>query len=237
MSSGVSALAVAFIIGKRKGFGEYSLEPHNLPMTAIGTALLWFGWFGFNAGSALATNGLAANAFLVTNTAAAVGAITWAIISWYCDGKPSLLGMLSGAIAGLATITPAAGYVDVPSAMIIGFIAGLVCYFAVLYRSKSRVDESLDAFAIHGVGGALGISLTGILASSVVNSDIDGDLISGNMSQFIAQLITVVVVAMYAFIVTLIIVKVIDLTLGLRVTEEEEYVGLDISQHKEIAYT
>jgi len=237
ISSGISALAVALIIGKRKGFGEYTFEPHNLPMAVIGTALLWFGWFGFNAGSSLAANGLAANAFLVTNIAAAAAAITWVFVGWRLDGKPSLLGMISGAVAGLVAITPAAGYVDAPSAILIGFAAGLVCYFAVLYRSKSKVDESLDAFAIHGVGGILGALLTGVFASSLVNPAITGGLLQGNANQVIIQLIAVLVVLAYAFIVTLIIAKLLDMTIGLKVSEQEEYVGLDVSQHKEKAYT
>ncbi len=236
ISSGISALAVSLVIGKRNGFREYTFEPHNLPMTAIGTGLLWFGWFGFNAGSALSANGLAANALLVTNTAASTAALTWLFTGWYMDGKPSILGMLSGAVAGLVAITPAAGYVDVSSAIIIGFIAGLVCYFAVLYRSKSNVDESLDAFAIHCVGGVLGALLTGIFASSIINPAIRGGLISGNITQFTAQFISVVVVLVYAFTVTLIIAKIVDAIFGLRVNEQEEYLGMDITQHKEKAY-
>ncbi len=237
ISSGFSALAIALVIGKRKGYGVYSINPHDLPMTAIGTALLWFGWFGFNAGSALAANGLAANAFLVTNTAAATSALTWMMLGWYLDGKPSLLGMLSGAVAGLVVITPAAGYVDVLSAIIMGFAVGIVCYFAVLLRTRAQIDESLDAFAIHGVGGALGALLTGVFASTAVNAGIAGGMLSGNLGQLITQFFSVVAVIAYSFIVTLVMVKVIDVLFGLKVSEQEEYLGLDISQHKEIAYT
>ncbi len=237
ISSGFSALAVALVIGKRKGYGEYSINPHDLPMTALGTALLWFGWFGFNAGSALAADGLAANAFLVTNTAAATAALTWMIVSWYHDGKPSLLGLLSGAVAGLVVITPAAGFVDVTSAIIMGFVVGVVCYFAVLFRSRAQIDESLDAFAIHGVGGTLGALLTGVFASAAVNSGIDGGLLTGNVNQFVVQAISVVAVVLYAFIATLVMVKLLDVVVGLKVSEREEYLGLDISQHKEIAYS
>jgi len=206
-------------------------------MTAIGTALLWFGWFGFNAGSALAANGLAANAFLVTNTAAATSALTWMIIGWYLDGKPSLLGMLSGAVAGLVVITPAAGYVDVGSSVVMGFLVGALCYFAVLLRSRAQIDESLDAFAIHGVGGSLGALLTGVFASTTVNPDISGGLVAGNLNQLIAQLLSVIAVVLYAFVVTYILVKLIDKLVGLRISEKEEYLGLDIAQHREIAYS
>lgn len=236
ISSGISALAVALVIGKRKGYREYTFEPHNLPLTAIGVGLLWFGWFGFNAGSALAADGLAANAFLVTNTAAATAALTWLFTGWLMDGKPSVLGMLSGAVAGLVVITPAAGYVDVASAMIMGFMAGLLCYFAVLYRTRSQVDESLDAFAVHCVGGVLGAVLTGVFASSAVNPGIDGGLLSGNTVQFIAQIESVVIVLVYAFTVTLVIAKAVDLLFGLRANEQEEYLGMDIAEHKEKAY-
>lgn len=237
ISSGIAALAVALVIGPRSGFREQNLEPHNLPMVAIGTALLFFGWFGFNAGSALAANGLAANAFLVTAVAASAASFAWLLTGWYHDGKPSLLGMLSGVVAGLVAITPAAGYVNAFSAIIIGFLAGVVCYFAVLYRSKSKIDESLDAFAIHGVAGIIGSLLTGVFASPVVNPAITGGLISGNPYQLVTQIAAVAVVLVYVFLITLIIAKIVDKTIGLRVDRLEEYVGLDISQHKEKGYS
>jgi Amt family ammonium transporter len=230
ISSGFAALAVAMVIGKRSGFGEYSLEPHNIPMTLLGAALLWFGWFGFNAGSALAANGLAANAFLVTNTSAAAGALAWLAASWY-RGKPSSLGMVSGAIAGLVAITPAAGYVNVGASIVIGAIAGLICYSAMLFRLKKGLDESLDAWAVHGMGGLWGAFATGIFAMVAINGY--SGLMEGNVSQFFANAAGALSAVIYAFIVTLILAVLVDKTLGLRVTEEEEYVGLDISQHGE----
>jgi len=230
ISSGFAALAVAWVIGKRSGFGEYSMEPHNIPMTLLGAALLWFGWFGFNAGSALAANGIAANAFMVTNISAAAGAIAWLAASWY-RGKPSSLGMVSGAIAGLVAITPAAGYVGVGSAIIIGAIAGLICYGAMLFRLKKGLDESLDAWAVHGMGGLWGAIATGIFATAAIGGY--SGLLEGNVHQFIANVIGALSALVYAFVVTLVLAYVIDKTIGLRVSEEEEYVGLDISQHGE----
>ena len=232
ISSGFAALAVAWVIGKRAGFGQYSMEPHNIPMTLLGAALLWFGWFGFNAGSALAANGVAANAFMVTNISAAAGALAWLAASWY-RGKPSSLGMVSGAIAGLVAITPAAGYVGVGSAIIIGAIGGLICYGAMLFRLKKGLDESLDAWAVHGMGGLWGAIATGIFATAAIGGY--SGLLEGNVDQFIANVIGALSALAYAFVVTLAIAYVIDKTLGLRVSEEEEYVGLDISQHGERA--
>src|SRR5512136_2193650 len=225
ISSGFAALAVAMVIGKRSGFGQYSLEPHNIPMTLLGAALLWFGWFGFNAGSALAANGLAANAFLVTNTSAAAGALAWLAASWY-RGKPSSLGMVSGAVAGLVAITPAAGYVGAMAAIAIGAIAGLLCYGMMLFRIRKRLDESLDAWAIHGMGGLWGALATGIFAAAAIGGF--SGLIDGNATQFLVNTIAAFAALGYAFVVTYSIGTVIDRTIGLRVTEEEEYVGLDI---------
>jgi Amt family ammonium transporter len=230
ISSGFAALAVAWVIGKRAGFGQYSMEPHNIPMTLLGAALLWFGWFGFNAGSALAANGVAANAFMVTNISAAAGALAWLAASWY-RGKPSSLGMVSGAIAGLVAITPAAGYVGVGSAIVIGAIGGLICYGAMLFRLKKGLDESLDAWAVHGMGGLWGAIATGIFATAAIGGY--SGLLEGNVDQFIANVIGAVSALAYAFVVTLVLAYVIDKTIGLRVSEEEEYVGLDISQHGE----
>jgi Amt family ammonium transporter len=230
ISAGFAALALAIVIGKRAGYGHYSMEPHNIPMTLLGAALLWFGWFGFNGGSALAANGMAVNAIVVTNTAAAAGALSWMAISWYY-GKPSSLGMVTGAVAGLGTITPAAGYVTPMVAVLIGAIAGIVCYKAMLWRIKSGMDESLDAWAVHGVGGFMGTIFAGIFATTAVCSY--SGLLEGNVHQFTANVIGAVVVTIYAFVVTCIIAIVIDKTMGLRVTEEEEYVGLDLSQHGE----
>ncbi len=230
ISSGFGALAAALVIGKRIGFGKHSMEPHNIPMTLIGGALLWFGWFGFNAGSALAADTIAVSAFVVTNIAAASGALAWMFAAWI-HGKPSSLGMISGAIAGLVAITPAAGYVDIISSIPIGLIAGLICYKAMLWRINKGLDESLDAWAIHGVGGFWGAIATGIFASAAVGG-VNG-LIYGNAAQLGIQVLDASVAAGYAFIVTLILAFVVHKTLGLRVSEEEEYVGLDISQHGE----
>ena len=230
ISSGFAALAVAWVIGKRAGFGQYSMEPHNIPMTLLGAALLWFGWFGFNAGSALAANGVAANAFLVTNISAAAGALAWLGASWY-RGKPSSLGMVSGAIAGLVAITPAAGYVGVASAIIIGAISGLICYGAMLFRLKKGLDESLDAWAVHGMGGLWGAFATGIFATAAIGGY--SGLIEGNVQQFVSNAIGALAALVYALVITLVLAYVIDRTIGLRVSEEEEYVGLDISQHGE----
>jgi len=199
----------------------------------IGAALLWFGWFGFNAGSALAANGLAASALLVTNTSAAAGALTWLAASWI-KGKPSALGMVSGAIAGLVAITPAAGYVGVASAIIIGAVAGLLCYSALLFRVSRGLDESCDAWAVHGMGGLWGAIATGIFASAAINNSTG--LIYGNVHQFIVQIVAAGSAMIYAFVLTYILAKIVDSVMGLRVTEDEEYVGLDIAQHGEKAY-
>ena len=230
ISSGFSALAIALVIGKRKGFGKYLMEPANIPMALLGAAMLWFGWFGFNAGSALAANGLAANAFVVTNTAAAAGALTWMCASWY-HGRPSSLGVVTGAVAGLVAITPAAGFVTPLAAIVIGVVAGLLCYSMMLLRIRKGLDESLDAWSVHGMGGLWGALATGIFASAAVNTYTG--LFYGNPGQFVVQLIAALSAVVYAFVVTFILAKVIDSTIGLRVTEDEEYVGLDISQHGE----
>jgi len=233
ISSGFGALALALVIGKRIGFGEHDMEPHNIPMTMLGAALLWFGWFGFNAGSALAADGLAANAFVVTNISAAAGALAWLFASWV-KGKPSALGMVSGGIAGLVAITPAAGFVDVISALVIGGVAGVLCYKALLFRVGKGLDESLDAWAVHGVGGFWGALATGIFAVEAVGGY--SGLLQGNVDQFVVQVIGTVAAVVYAFVATYVLAKVVDSTMGLRVTEDEEYVGLDISQHGEKAY-
>jgi Amt family ammonium transporter len=230
ISSGFAALALALVIGKRVGFGKYVMEPNNIPLTILGAALLWFGWFGFNAGSAVAANGLAANAFVTTNTAAAAGAMAWLIVSWF-NGKPSSLGFVSGAVAGLVAITPAAGYVTPMAAILIGAIGGVLCYGIMLWRIRKGLDESLDAWAIHGMGGLWGALATGIFAVAAVNGA--SGLIEGNVHQFIANVAGAFAAVIYAFVVTYTLAIVIDKTIGLRVTEEEEYVGLDISQHGE----
>lgn len=234
ISSGFSALAIALVIGKRIGYGSYVMEPHNIPMAMIGAAMLWFGWFGFNAGSALAANGLAASAFVVTNTAAAAGALTWLMASW-AKGKPSALGMVSGSIAGLVAITPASGYVDTISAMVIGGVAGVLCYAALLFRVGKGLDESCDAWAVHGMGGLWGAIAAGIFATPAVNAAYSG-LIYGNVHQLMVQAAAAVAAVVYAFVLTYLLAKIVDSVMGLRVSEDEEYVGLDISQHGEKAY-
>lgn len=230
ISSGFSALALALVIGKRLGFGGHGMEPNNIPMVLLGGALLWFGWFGFNAGSALAADGLAANAFVATNIAAASGALAWLCAAWV-RGRPGSVGIISGAIAGLVAITPAAGFVTPMAAIPIGAAAGLVCYGALLFRVREGLDESLDAWAIHGMGGIFGALATGVFAVAAIGG-VDG-LLYGNPAQFLIQMLDVAVVVAYSFGVTYVIAKVVDLAMGLRVTEEEEYVGLDIAQHGE----
>lgn len=230
ISSGFGALALALVIGNRMGFGKYSMEAENITTTLLGGALLWFGWFGFNAGSALAADGLAVNALVVTNISAAAGAITWMMASWI-KGKPSSLGMISGAVAGLVAITPASGFVGPMSAILIGGFAGILCYSALLFRVRRGLDESLDAWAVHGMGGFWGAIATGIFASAAIGG-VDG-LIYGNVNQFLIQILDASVAAIYAFVMTFILAKLVDMVMGLRVTEEEEYVGLDISQHGE----
>jgi Amt family ammonium transporter len=228
--SGFSALAIALVIKSRAGFGKYSMEPHNIPLALIGAALLWFGWFGFNAGSALAVNGLTVNAFVTTNAAAAAGTLAWMGASWY-HGKPSSLGMVSGAIAGMVAITPAAGFVTPMISILIGAVAGLICYGAMLFRIRKGLDESLDAWAIHGMGGLWGTIATGSFAAAAV-CGISG-LFEGNLQQFINNGTAALAALVFSFVVTIIIAMVVDRTIGLRVTANEEYVGMDISQHGE----
>jgi Amt family ammonium transporter len=228
--SGFSALAIALVIKSRAGFGKYSMEPHNIPLALVGAALLWFGWFGFNAGSALAVNGLTVNAFVTTNAAAAAGTLAWMGASWY-HGKPSSLGMVSGAIAGMVAITPAAGFVTPMISILIGAIAGLICYGAMLFRIRKGLDESLDAWAIHGMGGLWGTIATGAFATVAV-CGISG-LFEGNLQQFINNGIAALAALVFSFVVTYCIARIVDRTLGLRVTANEEYVGMDISQHGE----
>jgi Amt family ammonium transporter len=237
ITSGVTALVAASLLGKRVGFGSESMEPHNLTYTVLGAGLLWFGWFGFNAGSALGANGVAANAFVVTNVAAAMGALTWMTVSWLRHGHPSVLGAAVGAVAGLVAITPAAGFVTPASAIIIGFGAGVACFFAVdALKSKVKVDDALDVFAVHGVGGMWGALATGIFADASFNGIGADGLIYGGIDQFGRQIVAVVVVAVFAAAVSWLILKAIDLTMGLRVPEQEEVLGLDSTQHGELAY-
>ncbi len=235
ISSGVSALAIAFVIGTRKGFGKQPMEPHNIPMVILGAALLWFGWFGFNGGSAVASNGLATSAFVVTNTAAAAAALIWTFLSWY-HKRPSVLGAATGGVVGLVAITPASGFVTPMAAIVIGAVAAVISYYAMLFRGKQNVDDSLDVWACHGLGGTWGAIATGIFATVAVNSAGANGLLYGNPGQLVTQAIAVGVTWVYAFVMTVILAKVIDATIGLRVRDEEEAVGLDISQHAEKAY-
>ena len=236
ISSGVSALVCALMIGKRRGFGHQPMQPHNLPMTVMGAALLWVGWFGFNAGSALEANGLAASAFTATNTAAATAALGWMFTEWATRGKPTVLGAASGAVAGLVAITPASGYVGPMSALIIGAVAGVVCYSACNLKAKLGYDDSLDVVGVHGVGGTLGALATGLFASKAVN-DAGGDgLFYGNPGQLWIQMAAIAATYVLAAAGTVVILKVVDALVGLRVTDEDEMAGLDLSQHSETAY-
>lgn len=234
INSGMAGLACALFLGKRKGYGTTSMLPHNVPMTLIGAGLLWIGWFGFNAGSALKANESASMAFLVTHMATSAAAVSWVMAEWLTTGVPTTLGLATGAIAGLVAITPAAGYVDPGSALIIGGTAGLVCYIAVLAKNQIGYDDSMDVFAIHGVGGAWGAVATGLFASKSIGG-VNG-LLFGNPGQLWTQLIAVGATAVYSFAVTLAILAVLDLVLYVRAPEDEEEAGLDIAMHGETGY-
>ena len=237
ISSGVSALAAVLIISKRKGYGKQQFIPHNLPMTVTGTAILWFGWFGFNAGSALGSNGLAAAAFVTTHVAAAAASLSWMFAEWIHHAKPTTLGAASGAVAGLVAITPAAGFVSPVSALIIGGLAGVICYGGVMIKAKLGYDDSLDVVGIHGVGGTWGALATGLFASTMVNPDGANGLFLGNPGQLWIQFLSIVVTCLFAFTMTFVILKVLDSLMGLKVSEEEEVRGLDLTQHSEAGYS
>jgi ammonium transporter, Amt family len=236
ISSGVSALAAILVMGKRLGYPQEPMPPHNLPFTVIGAALLWVGWFGFNAGSALTAGALATTAFVTTNTAAAAAALSWMFTEWAVRGKPTVLGAASGAVAGLVAITPAAGFVDPLSSLVIGIAGGAVCFTACNLKARFGYDDSLDVVGIHGVGGMTGALLTGVFASTAVNAGGADGLLFGNPGQFVTQLIATVATLVYCFVVTLILLKIVDALVGLRAVEEDEQVGLDLSQHGENAY-
>jgi Amt family ammonium transporter len=236
ITSGVSALVAALVLGRRVGYGREALEPHDATMTVLGASLLWFGWFGFNAGSAITAGGLAANAFVVTNTAAAMAALTWMTVSWIHKGAPSVLGAAAGAVAGLVAITPASGYVDVSASILIGLGAGVFCYTAIQLTKRLRVDDALDVFGVHGVGGAWGAIATGIFATVAVNGAAKDGLLAGNPGQLGIQAIAVSASILYSAVMTFVILKLIDVFVGLRVPESEEVLGLDASQHREAAY-
>ncbi len=231
ISSGVAALVAALVLGPRVRRESDRFEPHDVRLTVIGAGILWFGWFGFNGGSALAADGHAVNAVLVTNTAAGMGALTWLTMSWLHKGSPSVIGAVSGAIAGEVGITPASGFVDPSSAIVIGFIAGVVCYGAILLRQRLEIDDALDVWAVHGVGGTLGVFLTGVLAVATIGGA--KGLIDGNVGQVGTQLVAIAAVWIYSALATLIILKVVGAFVGLRVEESEEEAGLDASQHGE----
>jgi len=238
ISSGVSALVAALVLGPRiKSPDNGPLEGHNLTITALGAALLWFGWFGFNAGSALTSGALAASAFVATNSAAAMAGLTWMIIGWKHQGRPSLVGLCTGSVAGLVAVTPAAGYVNVAGALVIGLVAGALCYAAVHFTKKRlRVDDALDVFGVHGIGGLWGALATGIFATTAVNSAGANGLLAGNPMQLAYQAIAAVTTFAYAGGMTWLILKLLDLTIGIRVPEREEVLGLDFTQHGEMAY-
>jgi len=237
ISSGIAALAATFVVGKRKGYGEESMPPHNLTMTLLGAALLWFGWFGFNGGSAIASGSLATSAFVVTHISTASAALSWMIAEWRYRGNPTALGAASGAVAGLVAITPASGFVGPMSAILIGFVAGVLCYFAINLKTKLRYDDSLDVVGVHGVGGTWGALATGLFASKAINPAGNDGLFFGNPSLLGIQALTVLVAWIYSFVVTLILLKILDWTMGLRVSEEHEINGLDLSQHGETGYS
>lgn len=234
ISSGIAALVAALLIGKRRGYGSIPMPPHNLILTILGAAMLWLGWYGFNGGSALSAGFLAVSAILATHIASSVGAVTWLFAEWIHRGKPTVLGFVSGALAGLVAITPASGYVTPLASIAIGVVGGLICYaFVSIIKPKLGYDDSLDAFGIHGIGGIWGAIATGLFASLAVNPAGANGLFYGNKILLIAQIISILVAIVYAFIVTAVILKFLDMTMGLRITEDEELQGLDLSQHGE----
>jgi Amt family ammonium transporter len=237
ISSGVSALAAALLVGKRRGFGSEPMPPHNLPLTITGAAMLWVGWFGFNAGSALSSGALATSAFVVTHLATAAATLSWMFTEWLGRGKPTVLGAASGAVAGLVAITPASGFVGPLSSIVIGAVAGFLCYNACNVKTRMGYDDSLDVVGVHGVGGTWGAIATGLFASKVVNDAGNDGLFFGNPGLLGVQVIAVLATWIFAFIGALILLKLVDVVIGLRVEEEHEIAGLDLSQHNENAYS
>jgi ammonium transporter, Amt family len=236
IAAGFSALAFALVIGPRKGFGKFPMEPHNIPLTVLGTGLLWVGWFGFNAGSALAANGVAVNALLTTNSSAAMAGLVWMVLSWL-DGRPSTLGIATGMVVGLAAVTPASGFVTPLAALVIGAIAAPLSYYAIRFRDRRGLDESLDVWACHGIASTWGMVATGLFATVEVNSAGANGLFFGNPGQIGIQVLGIVVTMAYSFGITFMVAKLLDWSIGLRVTPMEEEVGLDISAHGERAYS
>ena len=238
INAGVAALATALVLGRRKGYPDRMSPPHNLPFAVLGAGLLWFGWFGFNAGSALGANGLAGNAFITTHIAASAAGLTWALLDWKINNHPTMLGMITGAVAGLVAITPAAGFVGPVDAIGIGAGVSVICYFFVSFvKVKFGYDDSLDAFGVHGIGGIWGALATGLWANKAVNSAGADGLFYGNPGQFLIQAKAVLVTLVYSFVVTFVLLKVIDAVMGLRVSEQDETIGLDLTQHREAGYT
>ncbi len=237
VSSGVSALACILVLGKRKGYKVEIMAPHNLTMTLLGAALLWFGWFGFNAGSAVASGALATSAFVVTHIATAAAALSWTFVEWIHRGKPTALGFASGAVAGLVGITPASGFIGPMPALLLGLLVGALCYTAVSLKPRFGYDDALDVIGVHGVGGTFGAIFTGFFASTLINSGGANGLFFGHPAQVGIQALSVVCAWVYSFVVSFIILKVLDALMGLRVNEEDESTGLDLSQHGEVGYT
>ncbi|OGP89587.1 MAG: ammonia channel protein [Deltaproteobacteria bacterium RBG_16_48_10] len=237
ISSGVAALAATLVVGKRRGYGEEPMPPHNLTLTLLGAALLWFGWFGFNGGSAIASGSLATSAFVVTHISTAAAALSWMIAEWAYRGNPTVLGAASGAVAGLVAITPGSGFVGPLSAIFIGLAAGVVCYLAINLKSKFGYDDSLDVVGVHGVGGTLGAFATGLFASKAINPTGHDGLFFGNPSLLANQALSIVVASIYSFVLTWVILKILDRTMGLRVSDEHEVNSLDWSQHGESGYS
>lgn len=235
--SGVSGLTICILLGKRRGYGKSAIVPHNIPMTVLGAAILWIGWYGFNAGSALGANELAANAFVVTQVAAAAGLLGWTLIEWIRHGKPTVIGAVSGCVAGLVAITPAAGYVTILPSVAIGLIGGVVCYFAVaVVKAKFGYDDSLDAFGVHGVGGMWGAVATGLWATTAVNPDGANGLFYGETDLFVAQILSIVVAVIFAVVGSIVLYKIVEAVVEIRADDSEQVNGLDLSEHGENGY-
>jgi Amt family ammonium transporter len=238
INAGIAALACALVLGKRRGYPSKISPPHNLPFAVLGAGLLWFGWFGFNAGSALGANGLAASAFIVTHIAAAAAGLTWAVLDWKFNKHPTMLGMITGAVAGLVAITPASGFVSAIDSIWIGIGVSVICYFFVaVVKPKFGYDDALDAFGVHGIGGIWGALATGLWASKAVNPAGNDGLFYGNPGLFFIQLKVVAITVVYSFIVSFVLLKIVDMIFGLRVSEQDEQIGLDLTQHRESGYT
>jgi len=238
INAGIAALVAALILGPRRHYGKKAIPPHNLPFAVLGAGLLWFGWFGFNAGSALGANNIAVSAFVATHAAAAAGGLTWALLEWLFNGKPTIFGTITGCVAGLATVTPAAGFISPMAGLTIGVAASIICFiFVAFVKVKLGYDDSLDAFGVHGIGGFFGIIFTGVFASKMINPAGANGLFSGGTQLFTAQITAAFAVAGYSLITTYLILKFLDMIIGLRATEQEENIGLDLTDHHEAAYT